>query len=243
MHTLPRLFAAIAAGAMSFSAANAATGAPSDPVAAQASAIRDRFVSAIRNCGAAPSFVPPVVVDSHADIVSYSYTDRSVHLTRWTDLPPPFKDFIAAWAAQGTMGLRPEDMFREIFNDFLVAHELGHYLKHLSGRAQTLDPTDAETEANRIALAFWALDPTERERLPARYANFTNALLTLPDPVPSGLNARDYLAENYAIVARNGVAHGWYQGRFMKEAWEKRGERDFCGWVKANPPNVSSKVK
>ena len=162
-----------------------AQAAPVDPVAARAGAIRDRFVAAIHRCGANPSFVPPIKIDNDPTLVSYFFEDRSVHLSRWDQLPPPLKDFMAAWAAQGTMGLTPEQMFGEIFNDFLVAHELGHYLEHMSGRIQTLDPTDAETEANQIALAFWSTDKADRARLPMRYENFTTFPVPATRPGPA----------------------------------------------------------
>lgn len=214
-----------------------------DPVNAQASAIRDTFVDAVRQCGVTPTFVPLIKIDTDPTLVSYLYADRSVHLSRWVDLPPPLKEFIAVWTAQGTMGLEPEQMFREIFNDFLVAHELGHYLAHMSGRSRTLDPTDGETEANQIALAYWSLNDADRARLPLRYENSSKFLLALPNPVPEGQDPRKYLAQNYSKVSQDGLAYGWYQGRFLKDAWSKRGERDFCGWVKLNSPIPVSEIE
>ena len=217
--------------------------ASTDPTTARATVIRDRFVAAIRRCGTTPAFVPSIKIDTDPTLVSYLFADRSVHLSRWADLLPPLKEFIAAWAKRGTMGLDPEQMFREIFNDFLVAHELGHYLEHMSGRIRRMDPTDAETDANRIALAFWSLDRTDRAVLPRRYENFTRFLSELPNPVPAGQEPRAYLAKNYSRISQDGAAYGWYQGRFLRDAWAKRDERDFCGWVKANPPLPGAETK
>ena len=214
-----------------------------DTVNARASAIRDTFLAAVRRCGVTPTFIPNIKIDTDPGVVFYLYADRSVHLSRWVDLPQPLKEFITVWAAQGTMGLNPEQMFGEIFNDFLVAHELGHYLAHMSGRNRKLDPTDGETEANQIALAFWSLNDTDRERLPFRYENYTKFLLALPNPVPEGQDPRKYLAQNYSKVSQDGLAYGWYQGRFLKDAWGKRSERDFCGWVKINSPIPVSEIE
>lgn len=216
---------------------------PPDPVAIRAEAIRDRFVAAIRACGATPTFVPAVRVETDAGLVSYHFDDRAVHLGRWADLPPPIKGMMAAWAGAGTMGLNPEQMFGEVFNDLLVAHELGHYLEHMSGRMVGMDPTDFETDANRIAFAFWSIDQRDREALPKRYANVTTFLLGLPSPVPAGQDARSYLARNYNTISADGMAYGWYQGQFMKNAWAQRADRDFCGWVRANPPLPEDKIK
>lgn len=183
-----------------------------------------------------------MVIDTKPTMVSYIFADRSVHLSRWEDLPPPLKHFMAAWAARGTMGLTQKQMFGEIFNDFLVAHELGHYLEHMSGRMQTLDTTVSETEANMIALAFWSIDPADRARLSMRYDNLTKFLFEQPDPVPPGQDPRAYLTQNYSTISRDGSAYGWYQGRFLHDAWERRFERDFCGWVKANPPRPGTEI-
>ena len=240
MAGMRRVGIAALAGWMALGSAHAAS---VDPVAARATAIRDRFVTAIRKCGAVPSFIPGIDVNTDANLVSYRFDDRAVHLGRWADLPPPLKGMMTAWAAQGTMGLKPDEMFGEVFNDFLVAHELGHYLEHMAGRIDTKDPTVSETNANRIAIAFWSIDRADRTRLPTRYANVTQFLFAQPDPVPLGQDPRTYLAKNYARMSQDGSAYGWYQGRFLRDAWAQRGKPDFCGWVKANPPLPQQQVK
>ena len=213
-----------------------------DPVAGKANVIRNRFVAAIRNCGAIPSFVPNVVVRTEPTMVSYKFGDRSIYLPRWSELPPPMQEMMAAWAAQGTMGLNPQGMFEEVFDDFLVAHELGHYLEHMSGRMEALDRADSETEANQIALAFWSLDSGDAARLPQRFDNLTRFLYGLPNPVPTGEEPLAYFAKDYWKIAADGAAYSWYQGMFLRSAWAKRNDRTFCDWVQLNPPLPISKV-
>jgi hypothetical protein len=141
------------------------------------------------------------------------------------------------------MGLSPQAMFEEVFDNFLVAHELGHYLEHMSGRMQKLDRTDSETEASQIALAFWSLNPRDAEKLPRRFENLTRFLFALPSPVPGGEEPRAYLDKNYPAVAANGAAYSWYQGRFLRTAWAKRNDRTFCQWVQLNPPLPKSDIR
>ncbi len=207
-----------------------------DPVGERGTAIRDRFVAAIKACGVQPTSVPGVIVKTTPVTVAYLPSDRSLYLSRWAELDPGVQGMMTGWAAKGTMGLKPEQMFGEIFNDLLVAHELGHYLQDMSGRLQSLDVWESEVEANKIAIAFFSLDASDAARLPARIENFTGFLTALPTPVPAGGEPRTYFLKNYEKLGSDPQAYGWYQGAFMRTAWAARSERDFCGWVKLNPP-------
>lgn len=212
-----------------------------DAIERQAFDIRDRFVAEVRNCGVVPTFEPGVVVETHPAVVAYFQSDRSAHLSRWADMPPPITGMVEAWAAKGTLGLSGEGQFVEIFNSLLLAHELGHYLQDLSGRWASMDRWESEVEANRIAIAFWSLDPAEAAKLPARIENFAVFLETLPNPVPTAVRPRDYFNANYEKLGNDAEAYGWYQGAFMRTAWNERAATDFCSLVKlkANAGQVS----
>ena len=154
--------------ALAWSSNACAQSVSSDPLATQGEQIRDRFVAAIRACGVEPSFIPSIAVETRPSLVSYNTTDRIVRMSRWSELDEGMQGLLTAWAAEGTLGLSPAAMFDEIFNRFLLAHELGHYLEHMSGRLNAIDLWESEVEANRIAVAFWASQPDEASRLPAR---------------------------------------------------------------------------
>ena len=239
-HSLRFILASLSLASVTF-----AVPAPSqpliDPVQQRALTIRDRFISAMKVCGDRPGIVPGVVVKTDASMVSYMPRDHALYVSRWSELDPQIQGLVAAWAAQGTLGLKPDQMFGEIFNDLLVAHELGHYLQDSSGRLQKLDSWDSEVEANRIAIAFFQLKQKDRTLLPKRIENFTRFLTTLPNPVPSGETPHAYFVKNYEKLGGDPQAYGWYQGAFMQTAWASRGERDFCGWVKLNPPSPKPK--
>lgn len=208
-----------------------------DPVQAEATALRDRFVAAIKACGVTPTFEPGVIVETHPGLVAYFNDDRSAHLSRWAEVDPSFQGMVEAWGAAGPLGLDGEHQFSEIFNSLLLPHELGHFLQHQSGRFETLDHWEAEVEANRIAIAFWSLDPADAARLPARIENFTGFLGKLPDPVPEGSTPRDYFNANYRQLGADAQAYGWYQGAFMRTAWAERNQNDFCALVRLNSPH------
>jgi hypothetical protein len=205
-----------------------------DPVQQRVERIRDRFVAAIKNCGTTPTFVPAVLVDNLANGVSYQ--GRAVHVSRWSKLDPAVQQALQAWAAQGTLGLNAEGQWGEIFNDLLVAHELGHYLESMAHHLDNIDYAKNEIEANEIALAFWSIDQDDRQRLPARIKNYTVFLNALPSPVPTGSEPDSYFRSHYQQLQTNLAGYGWYQGQFMNKAWDNYKSRSFCDWVAANKP-------
>ena len=208
--------------------------AQTDPVQIGAEAIRDRFVAAVQACGVEPAFVPAVAVRTAPSLATYVSADRTLYLSRYDELAEPIKATMRAWAADGTLGLDAERQFAELFNVMVVPHELGHALQAMWGRQATLDRWESETEANRIAFAFWALDPENAERLPLRVENATRFLGRLPSPVPEGRSAREHVNTDYRALLADPQAYGWYQGAVMRAAWEDRHQADFCDLVRLN---------
>lgn len=194
-------------------------------------ALVDRFDTALRGCGLSPPYKPGVAVASNAMLVSYNPTTRLVQQSRWEEMPAEIQGLVTAWAGVGTLGLSPPDQFAEIFNSLLVPHELGHYVAVLDGRLERDDHWTNEVLANRIAIAFWALEPAGSTPIADRVANFTGFLNALPNPVPAGEDPHAYFEANYAALGRNPAAYGWYQGAFMTAAWEMRSGDTFCDLV------------
>ncbi len=207
-----------------------------DGIELRAAEVLERFMTALRDCGVEPAFEPKIVVRTHPGMIAYFPGEQSVHLSRWADLPAPITGTLAAWAAEGTLGLSAEQQFAEVFHSLLLPHELGHYLQHASGRLARLDRWASEVEANRIAIAFWQLDPAEAQRLPARIDNFIGFLGNLPSPVPDGSEPREYFNANYERLGDDGPAYGWYMGGLMRTAWQERSRTDFCALAKLNRP-------
>ena len=209
---------------------------PSVTAEKRGSEVVSRFMAAVRACGIDPGKSPALVVKSDPPFMYYNGQDKTVHISRWEEIPAPLQDFLRAWSKQSTLELDPPAMFSEIFNSLLVSHELGHHLQWLSGRNRTLDKWQLETEANQIAIAFWSMAPEGDAPIATRVTNFQRFLGNLPNPVPAGTDAHAYFEANYEQQGSNPAAYGWYQGAFMRTAWANRQERDFCGWVKLNTP-------
>ena len=202
----------------------------------------NRFVASIRRCGVTPVRVPNLIVKTAPYLSSYFDDDNTVRLSRWAELPQPVQTLMSEWAKQGTLGLRPSQMFGEIFNSLLIPHEMGHYLREVSGRSKTLDHWSGEIEADQIAIAFWSLTPDGAAAIAKRVANFERYLGRLPNPVPRGADPHAYFEANYEKLGSNPAAYGWYQGAFMRQAWANRNERTFCGWVKLNKPELEQRA-
>jgi len=232
---------AIAAASLATVPSRAAN-ARSEPTVLQiGESIRDRFVAEARKCGAELPFEPHVVVDPNASIdVRYSLDDRTIHFTDWNNLDQNSQGAITAWAAKGTLGLSPEDMYREMFNSFIAPHELGHYLQQISGRWGSLTPWDAELEANRIGMAFWVLQPGDEGNVEARVANITRFLDDIPSPVPADQDPISFFNANYGAFSAgkdgplNPMSYSWFQAEMMKTALREREANSFCSLVALN---------
>lgn len=201
-----------------------------DPLRDSIELLRDRFVTEVEQCGVKPRFVSAVMVVSTPAVIAYDNDSRSIIVGRWETLPPPIRGFFEQWAAKDFADDPPRRLYDELFNKFLVGHELGHWVADQSVRPLELDHYDAEIAANRYAIAFSDLQhPKETDRTVGRFSY----LATLPNPVPAGQNARMWFNAHYDNLARtNPLAYNWYQGLFMREAWRMRNSGRFCTLVK-----------
>lgn len=214
--------------------AQADSQAQADPLTASVEALRDRFDAAYRDCGLTPPFRAEIKVETTPGLVTYSFEDRTVRTARFSELAPPLQGMMTAWAQTAGQGLDGEAQFIDIFNELLVPHEMGHWAQHVSRRAITLDHWEREVEANRIAIAFWSLEPAEAAALPARIEAFTGFLGQIPEPTPAGVTPRDRFNANYDSF--DAIQYGWFQGAFMRAAWAQRDEADFCDLARLNAP-------
>lgn len=206
-----------------------------DPVEQKVTAVRDRFVAAVRACGVTPRFEPAVRILSEPAVIAYRGKTRTLVIGRWETLPSPIKGFLNQWAAHDIPETSGEALFDQLFNGFLIGHELGHWVGDQSGRLDTIDFYQAELEANQFAIAFAALAPATARSLAATVGQFS-CLRALPDPVPPGQDVRAYFNAHYwTMSTQEPVAYNWYQGRFMQQAWDLREQATFCELVRLGP--------
>ncbi len=204
---------------------------PGDPLAASTTQLVGKVTEAYRACGERPTFPATVEVLTHPSLVSYQFPHRTVRVSRYDELPPEIQGLMSAWASTARQP-SGDVLFADIFNSLLVPHEMGHWMQHISRRAITLDRWEGEVEANRIAIAYWSLDAEDAARLPARVEAFSGFLGQLPNPVPDGEDPRAYFNEHYDSF--DAAQYGWFQGAFMREAWARQAESDFCDLARLN---------
>lgn len=198
-----------------------------DPLQARVSDKATRFVQAVRSCGIEPTFEPHAEIGENPGVIVYYPRTRVVRIARWDTLPPPIQGFLDGWAKHQGSGLSGQALFERLFNDFLVGHELGHWLEHQAGRMAANDYYQGELDANRIAIAFAALD--QGGEAAGAYVDDFTYLATLPNPVPAGTEPRAWFNDNYARISTSDpLAYNWFQGRLMQDAWKQHRDGDFC---------------
>lgn len=211
-------------------AAMAATPAFADDsvaaVQAEVEAIVARFMSE-----AGPlvdGMTAPRVIVSFTPQLSWIQEDGSeVHTVAWSQCPPDFKGFISSLLGP-TPPMEPGLFFHEVFNAFLVPHEMSHFFDQKSGRLENGGRLyDGEVHANRVAVAFWRTQPGGEERMERLMAAVEVVESNLPSPVPAGQDRIAYFQENYAALGGDPAAYGWYQFRMFLDAWALRNEKDF----------------
>ncbi len=151
-----------------------------DFVTTQAQLILDTFYEAVVACGRKPPFKPSVIVATTPDATRYDPANHAIILVPYEVLQPPRRAAMDRFAAIGTLSLSGREQYIEVFNNLLVAHELGHWLQEMA--QQTLNRWQAEYQANQIMVAFWREYPaappaaaTER-----RLANFVAQSPNMP---------------------------------------------------------------
>ncbi|MBC7220647.1 hypothetical protein H5T55_04150 [Candidatus Bipolaricaulota bacterium] len=111
-------------------------------------------------------------------------------------------------------------LFGELFNWFLVAHEMTHWLQ----RALDLeaDPYTRERIANECAVAFFMESEAAEERLVELDRMLAYALDALADPVPPGADPAAYFNLHYYALAQDPAKYGYFQFRFITDAVARR---------------------
>ena len=143
------------------------------------------------------------------------------------------------FAAIGTLGLSGGEQYAEVFNNLLVAHELGHWLQHLARRP--LSRWQAEHGANRVMVAFWRNHP-DRTRIAGtdlRLANFVAQSPAMPAPLPpdAGMSAEDYFNTHSAQIEANPVAYAGFQKLMVRQAIAEQPRPDFSDVLAQTWPN------
>ena len=191
-----------------------------DLVTAKSQPVLDAFYDAVVACGREPPFKPSVIIAATPDAPRYDPVNRAIILIPYEVLQPPRRAAMDRFAAIGTLGLSGREQYTEIFNNLLVAHELGHWLQELAQRP--LNRWQAEYQANQIMVAFWREHPaappaaaTER-----RLANFVAQSPNTPSPIPDnpGMSIEEYFNAHLAEIESNPMAYAGFQKMMVRQA-------------------------
>jgi hypothetical protein len=204
-----------------------------DPVTAQAQPILDAFYDAVVACGLKPTFKPSVIVATTPDATRYDAISRAIVLVPYDVLPLPRRAAMDRFAAVGTLGLSGQEQYIEVFNNLLVAHELGHWLQEMAQRP--LNRWHAEYQANQIMVAFWREYPAAPPAAATekRLANFVAQSPNMPSPIPENLDMRieDYFNTHLAEIESNPMAYAAFQKIMVRQATAEHPAPSFCQLV------------
>ena len=185
----------------------------------------ERIVAAfLEEAGAAAGGLQPprVFVDFTPQLIWAEWPSNEVHTATWSQCPEPLRDSIASLLGDDAP-MSPSEFFYEVFNGFLVAHEMSHLVDFAHGREHAPGSLYAdEARANRAAVAFWLTQPGGRERLSRLMGVVETIWSRLPSPAPAGADAVAYFEENYEQLGASFEAYGWYQFRMFLDAWSAR---------------------
>jgi hypothetical protein len=209
-----------------------------EAVITQAQPVLDAFYDAVVACGCKPPFKPTIRVANTAGGPLYDPASRAVVLVPYEVLPPARRAAMDRFAAIGTLGLSGREQYTEVFNNLLVAHELGHWLQEVARRP--LSRWQAEYDANRIMVAFWRDHPAQSQAASTerRLANFVAQAPNTPTPMPNdaGMGVEEYFNRHVADIESNPLAYAGFQKLMVRQAIAERPVPTFCELVAAAWP-------
>jgi len=166
---------------------------------------------------------PSVEIRNTPNLAYFDHRSETIVLAHWPTLGPALRAFFLGLAdTEEDAGL----LFVALFDQFLAAHEMGHWAQR--GLGVMRDRYGAEREANDLAVAFFrTLRDGELLLLDLR-SRVLEALLRLANPTPAGEDERAFFNAQYAQLARDPAAYGYYQFRFILDSIDAREQLDFA---------------
>lgn len=211
-----------------------------DRVLQRAQEVVDAYDAAVTACRGTPPFRPLLRMSATAGATHYDPATRTVVLIPYEALDPQRRAAMERFASIGTLGLSGQQQYVEVFNNLLVAHELGHWLQDVAQRP--LNRWQAEYQANRLMVSFWrdhpAAPPAPSTEM--RLANF----IALSPPMRAALPdvpAADYESVFLATLGEiegNPVAYAAWQKLMVRTAMAETPAPTFCKVVEEVWPSA-----
>lgn len=200
---------------------------PSNEAVMQAQPVADAFYAAVVACGLKPPFKPVIELATTPGATRYDPRKRAVVIVPYDVVDPGTRAAMERFAAIGTLGLSGQQQYVEIFNNLLVAHELGHWIQEISRRPLTR--WQAEYQANRMMVAFWRDHPVGAST-EHRLVNFVAQRTPTPDLVPTGIGAgeAEYFNANIVSLEADPARYSLFQKKMVRLAMSERPMPSFC---------------
>jgi len=204
------------------------------PSLAKLKAIERRFVDDVRIAGIKTVIPPPAIrTETTAILATYNPKENAIHVLRWNSAPLPAKATFNLMAIYCKDGVTGEKLFTESYSRLFFAHELGHWLQ-LQFHHGPADQYGLETEANRIAVAFWSTRADDRAWLARMVECYKEVRTQFPNPTPKGEDPRGHFNRNWMKWVEEGkLEYGAYQIRMIIDAWEERDRLPFAQLVQS----------
>ncbi len=180
--------------------------------------ILDTFYDDVVACGWKPPFKPTIRIAHTHGPTRYDPASRAVILVPYDMLPAARRAAMGRFALIGTLGLSGREQYIEVFNNLLVAHELGHWLQEIAQRP--LNRWQAEYQANRIMVAFWREHPAQTASTEKRLANFVAQPPNMPPLLPddAGMDVEEYFNTHLAEIESNPLGYAGFQKLMVRQA-------------------------
>jgi len=165
---------------------------------------------------------PSVAIRNTPNLAYFDHRSGTIVLAHWPTLGPDLRGFFLGLADTAE---EAGALFVGLFDQFLVAHEMGHWAQR--GLGVKRDRYGAEREANDLAVAFFRTVTDGELLLLDLRSRVAEALSRLADPTPADEDEREFFNTQYAQLARNPAAYGYYQFRFILDSIDARESLDF----------------
>lgn len=217
---------AVLSAAALFMAGAPSPGPTSDAIL-QAQPVVDRFYAAVVRCGGRHPTKPMINVEGTAGVIHFDGTNIVIY--PWETMGQGIQAALTAQAQSGGVGSDGAGEYRAIFNELLLAHEMGHWVQQ---RGLIANRWQREYNANQMMVAFWREYPqgAATDRRLVEYLRFVPGTSN-PMPPPAGESQERYFNEHYFELMRS-PAYGWYQNISGRLAVDERPQPRFCDLVR-----------
>ena len=173
--------------------------------------------------------IPRVVVRNTANLAYFDHRSGEIVTSHWGTLDEPQRRFFLTITDDDQD--QAAELFTSLFNGFLVAHEMTHWLQRRCNLH--LDHYTSEAMANDVAVAFFMLLEKGEEQMLALQRRLEQALEHLSDPVPQGEDPVATFNAHYAEIARDPYAYGYYQFLLIIDAIDRRADLSFEWFIRS----------